>query len=137
LRILVPVSGDEADLLDFALEECLGRQAEMIVLFLRPLTVTPMGRTPMPGLPEDDVARAIFDRLGSEADRVGVPLRTMYATTADLPATIGKFARACEADVVLVGSPRRRRFLRFLSRDLTPSLLKLLPGRANLMVHAT
>jgi nucleotide-binding universal stress UspA family protein len=137
LRILVPVSGDKPDLLEFALEECHRRQAEMIVLFLRPMAVTPMGPTPLPGLSEDDEARATFDRLSSETDRVGVPLRTIYATTSDLPATIGEFARAYEADLVLVGSPRRNRFFRFLSRDLAPSLLNLLPERANLMIHAS
>jgi nucleotide-binding universal stress UspA family protein/membrane protein implicated in regulation of membrane protease activity len=137
LKILVPVTGDEADLLDFALEECRTRQAEMIVLFLRPMGVTPMGPNPLPGLLEDDEARATFDRLGSEADRVGVPLRTIYATTADLPATIGEFARATKADVVILGSPRRVGFSRFLSRDPTPSILKLLPERASLTIRAS
>jgi nucleotide-binding universal stress UspA family protein len=137
MRILVPVSGDEADLLDFALEECRSRQAEMIVLFLRPLAVTPMGPNPMPGLAEDGEARATFDRLGSESGRLGVPLQTLYATTGDIPATIGEFARSSEADVVLVGSTRRGGFSRFLSRDLTPSILKMLPEHASLTIRAS
>jgi nucleotide-binding universal stress UspA family protein len=135
LRILVTVGGDEPDLLEFALEECRRRQAEMILLFLRSLAVTPMGPISLPGLDEDDEARAILDRLGAETARLGVPLRTIYATTGDRPATIGEFARACEADVVLVGSPRRSRFARFLSRDLAPSILKLLPERASLTIR--
>jgi nucleotide-binding universal stress UspA family protein len=137
LRILVPVSGDEADLLDFAVEECQSRQAEMILLFLRPLAVTPMGPTPWPGLSEDDEAKATFDRLGSEAERVGVPLRTIYATTGNLPATIGEVARDSETDVVLVGSTRKSGFSRFLSRDLAPSILKRLPEHASLTIRAS
>jgi hypothetical protein len=135
LRILVPVHGDDPDLLDFALEECRHREAEMIVLFLRPMAVTPMGPNPLPGFEEDDEARGVFDRLGSEAERVGVSMRTIYATTGDLAATIGEFARSCEAEVVLVGSPRKKGFSRFLSRDPTPSILQQLPASASLTIH--
>jgi hypothetical protein len=107
----------------------------MILLFLRPLAVTPMGPNPMPGLDEDQAARLTFDRLGSEADRAGVPMRTIYATTGDIPATIGEFARSCEVEVVLVGSTRRKGFSWFLSRDPTPSILKQLPASASLTIH--
>ncbi len=137
LRILIPVSGDESDLLDFAVEECRSRHAEMILLFLRPLGVTPMGPTSLPGLLEDDEANATFERVGEQACRAGIPLQTLYATTADLPATIGEFARDCKADVVLVGSTRRAGFARFLSRDPTPSILKMLPGHASLTIRAS
>ena len=137
LRILVPVSVDEPDLLAFAIEECRTRHAEMILLFLRPLAVMPMGPTALPGLAEDDEARETFDRVGLDAGRAGVPLRTLYATTADVPATIGEFARESEADVVLVGSTRRAGFARFLSRDPTPSILKMLPEHASLTIRAS
>ncbi len=137
LRVLVPVTRDEPGLLDFALEECRIRRAEMILLFLRPMAVTPMGPIPLPGLSEDDEARATFARVGSEADRVGVPLRTIYAATGDRPAAIGEFAGTCQVDVVVVGSPRRGRIARYLTRDSTPSILALLPERASLMIHAS
>jgi nucleotide-binding universal stress UspA family protein len=137
MRILVPVHGDEADLLEFALEECRSRQAELIVLFLRPIAVTPMGPNPLPGLAEDEEASATFERLIADSGRVGVPLQTLYATTSDIPSTIGEFARSAQADVVLVGSTRRGGFSRFLSRDLTPSILKLLPEHASLTIRAS
>jgi nucleotide-binding universal stress UspA family protein len=137
LRILVPVSGDETDLLGFALEECRVRQAEMIVLFLRPMAVMPMGPNPLPGLSEDEEARATFERLVEETRRVSVPLQTLYATTGDLPSTIGEYARTSEADVVLVGTTRRAGFARFLSRDITPSILKMLPEHASLTIRAS
>ncbi len=136
-KILVPVSGDEPDLLDFALEECRGRQAEMILLFTRAMAVMPMGPNPLPGLSEDDEARATFERVGRAADQIGVPMRTIYEATGDRPATIGEVARACGADVVVVGSSRRGRLSRLLARDLTPAILRLLPERASLLIRAS
>ncbi len=136
-RVLVPLSGEEPGLLAFALEECRLRQAELLVLFLRPMAVTPMGPNPLPGLAEDDEANAIFDRIGEETDRLGVPLRTIYTATADRAATVGEVARACKADVVIVGSPRKRRIPGFLSRDLSSSIVKLLPEHASLMIHSS
>ena len=56
--------------------KCRTRHAELILLFLRPLAVTPMGPNSLPGLAEDDEARETFDRVGSEADRAGIPWRT-------------------------------------------------------------
>ena len=137
MKILVPVSGDEADLLDFALEECRSRQAALIVLFLRPIGVMPMGPNPMPGLAEDEQANATFNRLVDESGRMGISLRTIYITTSDIPATIGEIARVVEADVVMVGTTRRAGFSRFLSRDLTPSILKMLPEHASLTIRAS
>ena len=134
-KVLVPVAGDEPELIAFALEECRLRGAELLVLFLRPMAVMPMGPNPMPGLSEDEEARATFDRVGAEADRLGIPLRTLYATTADRPATIGEVAREEQPDVVVVGSARRNPIARLLSRDLTSSLLGLLPGRASLVIR--
>jgi len=137
MKILVPISGDEPDLIDFAIEECRSRQAALIVLFLRPIGVMPMGPNPMPGLAEDDEAGATFDRIVAEADRLEIGLRTIYATTTDIPSTIGEYAREVEADVVLVGTTRRSGFARFLSRDLTPSILKMLPDHASLTIRAS
>jgi len=137
MRILVPVTGDDPDLIAYALEECRARQAELILLFLRPIAVIPMGPTPLPGLAEDDDARATFDRVAEEAARLAVPLQTRYQITADRPATIGVVARDCKADVVLVGSARKNGLAGFLARDPNPALLRFLPEHASLTIHAS
>lgn len=136
MRILVPVTDDDVDLIAFALEECQARQAELILLFLRPITVIPMGPTPLPGLPEDDEARLTFDRVADEADRLGIPHQARYAITADRPATIGEYARECLADVVLVGANRRNGIAGFLARDPNPAIIRSLPDHASLTIHA-
>jgi hypothetical protein len=136
-KLLVPVTADDPALLEFALAECVSRRAELIVLFLRPLAVTPMGPNPLPGLAEDDEARSLFERVEREAGRVAVPMRAIYETTIDRPATIGVVARDCRADVVVVGKPRGGRISGLLARDPTPSILRLLPERASLMIHAS
>lgn len=137
IHILVPVASDEADLLAYAIEECRTRQGELIVLFHRPFTAIPMGPAEMPGLAEDIEAQATFDRITLEADRLAVPLRTVYRSTADLPAAIGEVAREYQADVVILGSTRRNGLSRFLSRDLTPSILQMLPKHASLTIRAS
>jgi nucleotide-binding universal stress UspA family protein len=136
-RVLVPLSFDDPALVDFALEECRIRRAELLLLFLRPLAVMPMGPIPLPGLAEDEEARATFDRVGQEADRLGVPWRTFYEATADRPSTIGEVARNSGADVVIVGSVRKGGVARFLARDPNPTILKFLPERASLLIHAS
>jgi nucleotide-binding universal stress UspA family protein len=136
-RVLVPLSSDDAPLIDFAFEECRVRRAELLLLFLRPMAVVPMGPIPLPGFLEDDQAKATFQRVEELASQAGVPLRTFYETTGDRSATIGEVARATEADVVIVGSPRKHGVARFLTRDPNPSILKLLPERASLMIHAS
>ncbi len=137
LKLLVPVTGDDPDLLGFALEECRTRRAELILLFLRPMAVIPMGPNRLPGLSEDDEAKALFERVEREADRAGVPMRGLYETTDDRAATIGEVARSSGADVVLVASSRGNRISRLLSRDLGPTLVRLLPDRSSLLIHAS
>ena len=65
-RIMVPTTGNPR-LLDFAMKECLTRQAELDVLFIRHLAVTPMGPTAPPTLAEDNDALSLFDRLRDQA----------------------------------------------------------------------
>ena len=109
----------------------------MILLFLRPIAVTPMGPNPLPGLAEDEEARATFDRVGWEAGRVGVPMRTIYETTERPPGDHrrgrprlrgGRGGRR-----VVPGGPH----LPAPARDPTPSLIRLLPERTSLLIHAS
>ena len=137
MRILVPVTEDDVDLIDFALEECRARQAELTLLFLRAIAVIPMGPNPLPGLAEDAEARATFDRVAERAAELGIPHQSRYQITADRPATIGEVARECAADVVLVGATRKNGIAGFLTRDPNPSILRFLPEHASLTIHAS
>lgn len=134
-RVLVPLSADRPELITFALEECLDRQAELLLLFLRPLAVTPMGPNPRLTLAEDDRARTLFERVAAEARDAGVPHRTFYEPTRDMPATILDVARAHDADVVLMEATRRNLLWRALIGDEIQAVLMHLPEHVNLLIH--
>jgi nucleotide-binding universal stress UspA family protein len=136
VRVLLPLDDDRPELVAFALDECRSRQAELLLLFLRPLAVVPMGPNPPLTLAEDDRARSVLDRLGDQAKQAGVPFRTLYEVTHDRAATILAAARAFEADVLLLEAPRRRRLWSVLAGDVTQDILRHLPGHVNLLIHA-
>jgi nucleotide-binding universal stress UspA family protein len=134
-RVLLPLGDDRPGLIAFALDECRSRQAELLLLFLRPLAITPMGPNPIPSLTEDEPARALFDRVGIQAREAGVPLRTSYQVTHDGPATILEAARALAADVVLMEATHRNVFWRALKGDEIQTVLMHLPDRVSLVLH--
>jgi nucleotide-binding universal stress UspA family protein len=134
--VLVPLGADRPELIAFALEECLGRQGELLLLFLRPLAVMPMGPNPLPGLDEDLQARDLFARVGEQAREAGVPLRTLYEVTRDQPATILDVARANEADVLIMEAARRNLLWRILMQDAVQTILWHLPRHVNVLIHA-
>jgi nucleotide-binding universal stress UspA family protein len=136
-RVLVPLEADRPGLLAFALDECRHRRAELHLLFLRPLAVTPMGPNPVPSLAEDEQARTVFDRLGTLAEEAGVPIRTLYQVTHDVPATILETARAVEANVVVMEASRRNLFWRALWGDEIQAILMHLPERISLVLHTS
>lgn len=86
---------------------------------------------------EDEEAGTVFDRAEREAGRVAVPMRTICETIINHPASIGDEARACQADVVVSGKSRESRISRLLTRDSNPSILGMLPERAELMIRAS
>jgi len=135
LRILVPINGDRPGLIDFALQECLERHAEMILLYLRPIAYTPMGPNALPTLAEDNRAQAIFDRLALEAETAGVPLRVRYEVARDMPGTILNVAHALEANVLIMEATRRNLLWRALLGDQIQSILMHLPQRVSLLLH--
>lgn len=136
-RVLVPITRDEPDLIAFALEECCERRAELLLLFIRPLMVMPMGPNPYSGLKEDDEARDTLDRTVNEARVMRVPVRPFYEVSHDQAATILEVAQDQEADVVLVSATRRSRVWGALMGDLIQSIQAKLPGRASLMIHGS
>jgi hypothetical protein len=73
-RIMVATTGNPR-LIDFAIKECRNRQAELDILFIRHLAVTPMGPTAPPTLAEDEQALELFTKLREQTTAAGVPLR--------------------------------------------------------------
>ncbi len=135
-RVLLPLSADQPELIEFALEECQARKAELLVLFLRPLAVLPMGPHPLPVLAEDSLALAVLERLSREAIELGVPLQTFYRVTADRPSTLIEVARNHQADVVVMQAAKRSWLGNLFACDMTRAVLSHLPEHVSLIVHA-
>ncbi len=136
VRVLLPLSADCPDLIGFALNECRARKAELLLLFLRPIAVTPMGPVALPSAVEDATAQALFSRVQDEAREAGVLLRTFYELTHDRPASILEVAHNHGADVLLMEAVRRNRFWSVLVGDPARAILAQLPAHVSLIVHA-
>lgn len=137
LRILVPLSDERPGLVAFAVEECRSRRgAELLVLFLRPLAVVPMGPNALPTLAEDAPARAVLEHVKALAEEAGVPIRTLYAVSRDMPATILDAAREHAVDVLVMEATRRGFLWRALMGDQVRSVLVHLPERVSLLIRS-
>ncbi len=134
-RIMVPTTGNPR-LLDFAMKECLTRQAELDVLFIRHLAVTPMGPTAPPTLAEDADALALFDRLREQSTTNGVPLRLLYGVARDIPEAILDMAVTHGADLLLLGTTRRGTLWKAMKGDIIQAVAEQLPERIGLLIHA-
>lgn len=134
-RIMVATQGNPR-LLDFALKECKSRQAELILLFLRHLAVTPMGPAPAPTLAEDIQASTLFDQMRTRCQEAGVPLRLLYGVARDIPDAILDLAVTHGADQVLLGTTRRGTLWRAMKGDVIQAVAEQLPENIALLIHA-
>jgi nucleotide-binding universal stress UspA family protein len=135
MHIMVPTQGNPR-LIDFALEECKNREAELQILFIRHLAVTPMGPTPIPTLAEDDQALQLFDRLRNQAREAGVPLRLLYGVARDIPDAILDMAVTHGANMVLLGLTRRGALWKAIKGDVIQAVAEHLPEDIGLLIHA-
>jgi amino acid transporter/nucleotide-binding universal stress UspA family protein len=134
-RIMVPTQGNPR-LIAFALKECKNRQAELAVLFVRHLAVTPMGPAAVPKLDEDEQALALFDELRTRAREAGVPLRLLYGVARDIPDAILDMAVTHGADLLILGTTRRGTLWRAMKGDVIQAVAEQLPGSIDLLIHA-
>ncbi|MBX6313837.1 MAG: amino acid permease [Isosphaeraceae bacterium] len=134
-RIMVATQGNPR-LIDFALKECKSRQAELQILFIRHLAVTPMGPTPIPTLAEDEQARTLFDQLRQQAKEAGVPLRLLYGVARDIPDAILDMAVTHGADTLVLGTTRRGALWRAMKGDVIQGVAEHLPEGIDLLIHA-
>ncbi len=134
-RIMVPTQGNPK-LIEFALKECKTRQAELDILFVRHLAVTPMGPTAPPRLDEDEHALHLFAKLREQAKEAGVPLRLLYAVARDIPDAILDMAVTHGADVLLLGTTRRGTLWKAMKGDVIQAVAEHLPESVALLIHA-
>jgi nucleotide-binding universal stress UspA family protein len=138
-RLLLPVRDDRPALVDYALRECRSHGAELDLLFIRVMTVMPMGPVAPLSEADDDEARGVIERARLRAEAAGVPFRALYAATHNPPATILEKASEREADLVLMSASRRGRgglVSKMLVRDDVRAVLNALPDHIGLLVHA-
>jgi nucleotide-binding universal stress UspA family protein len=134
-RVMVATQGNPK-LLAFALKECKSRQAELQILFIRHLAVTPMGPTAIPTLAEDESAQELFERLRALAKGEGVPLRLLYGVARDIPDAILDMAVTHGADLLLLGTTRRGTLWKAMKGDVIQAVAEQLPERIGLLIHA-
>jgi len=134
-RIMVPTQGNPK-LIKFALEECKTRQAELDILFVRHLAVTPMGPITVPRLDEDEQALELFDRVRLQAKEAGVPLRLLYGVARDIPDAILDMAVTHGADLLLLGTTRRGSLWKAMKGDVIQAVAEHLPESVGLLIHA-
>jgi nucleotide-binding universal stress UspA family protein len=134
-RIMVATQGNPR-LIDYALKECKSRQAELMLLFLRHLAVTPMGPSPIPTLAEDEQARALFEQVQKRCKEEGVPLRLLYGVARDIPDAILDMAVTHGADQLLLGTTRRGTLWRAMKGDVIQGVAEHLPESIALLIHA-
>ena len=123
-------------LIDFAIKECKTRQAELAILFVRHLAVTPMGPTAFPKLDEDEQALALFDQLRDPAREAGVPLRLLYGVARDIPDAILDMAVTHGADLLMLGTTRRGTLWKAMKGDVIQAVAEQLPESIDLLIHA-
>jgi nucleotide-binding universal stress UspA family protein len=134
-RIMVATQGNPR-LLEFALRECKNRQAELDLLFVRHVAVTPMGPVGSPRLEEDEQAAALFAQVKDRAIQAGAPLRLLYAASHDIPDTILDMAVTHGADLLLLGTTRRGALWKAMKGDVIQAVAEHLPENVSLLIHA-
>lgn len=135
MHIMVPTQGNTR-LIEFALEECKSRQAELQILFIRHLAVTPMGPTTIPTLAEDEQALQLFERLRTQAHDSGVPLRLLYGVARDIPDAILDMAVTHGADMLLLGLTRRGALWKAMKGDVIQGVAEHLPENIGLLIYS-
>ncbi len=134
-RIMVATQGNPK-LLAFALKECVNRKAELLLLYVRHIAVTPMGPVEIPRLEEDPAAQALFDQVKQQAEEAGVPLRLLYGSGRDIPDAILDMAVTHGADLLLLGATRRGALWKVMKGDVIQRVAQHLPESVGLLIHA-
>ena len=123
-------------LLDYAIRMCKDRRAELIVLYVRHLSVIPMGPIDHPGLADDADARTMLDLARRKALAAGVPCRLLYAVAESVPGIILDMAATHGADQLLLGVSRRGALWKAMKGDVIAGVAEQLPEGIDLLIRA-
>lgn len=134
-RIMVATRGGSG-LLDYAIRMCRDRRAELIVLYVRHLSVIPMGPFAHQTLDEDVEARTMLDGARRKALAEGVPCRLLYAVAESVPEVILDMAATHGADQLLLGVSRRGALWKAMKGDVIAGVAEQLPEGIDLLIRA-
>ena len=134
-RVMVATQGNPR-LLKFAFEEAKNRHAELQILFLRHLAVTPMGLVEPPKLDEDEDALKLFEQVREQAKKEGVPIRLLYGVARDIPDAILDMAVTHGADLLMLGATRRGTLWKAMKGDVISGVAEQLPESVGLLLVA-
>jgi amino acid transporter len=134
-RIMTATRGNPR-LLRFAVEEAVSRRAELFVLFVRELAVTPMGSVAEPNVADDPDAMAVFQEAREDAEKVGVPFVPVYAVSRDSADVILDLAATYGVDLLILGATQRGALWRTMKGDVIQRVGQYLPEGTQLLIHA-
>jgi amino acid transporter/nucleotide-binding universal stress UspA family protein len=124
--------------LRFALEEARLRQGALYVLFVKEVAVAlpgPLQASEPPRWQDDPRAAAIMSSMLHLAEQHHVQMVPLYAVS-DAPATtILDLAATLGVDILMLGSPQRRRLEQLLKGNVVTAVAKNLPDNIQLVIH--
>jgi nucleotide-binding universal stress UspA family protein len=135
--IMVAARGGNTRLLQFAVEEAKNRQAELRVLFVRPVAVLPMGpEENSVDWKQDPEASKLFAEVKRLTKEAGVPWRPVYAVSDDVAFMIADTACTHGAEVLILGASQRGPLWKAMKGDVIQQVGQYLPENIRLIIHA-
>lgn len=124
--------------LRYALEEARFRQANLYVLYVKPLAVNLPVAPSAPERPrwQDDrqAAEIMYGMLEAGRD-AGVAVFPLYTVSDDPAATIVDLAATLGVDILMVGSPNRNSLIHLLKGNVVTEVARNLPENIQLIIH--
>ena len=137
-RLLVAARG-LTPVLRFALEEAVLRKSTLYCLYIKEVSILPMGRpqgAARARWQDDPQANAIMAFMLNLAEEKGVSVVPMYAVSDDPATTILDLAATVAADYVLLGASGRQYMAKLLRGNVVTEVASKLPEDIGLIIHS-
>lgn len=124
--------------LRFALEEARLRQGALYVLYVKELAVAMPGllqTAERPRWQDDPAAAAIMSSMLHLGARHNVQVVPLYAVSDDPANSILDLAATLGVDILMLGSPQRRRLVQLLKGNVVTEVARNLPENIQLVIH--